>query len=332
MSSIELILLISCGCAFVVFGLWLVTRALLKLPGIAWRLFKGALISLVVGVPVFIFLFSPLAISFLVTRATTRPSDQLLMDTPASYGVEYRDVEFSSRDGLTLGGWLTEGAKSKPTIIACHGLFRSRKELLERSCRLAEEGFSVLLFDFRSHGKSDKASISLGLLESQDVLGAYDFLKQTEGRQHIVLMGVSMGAVAALHAADQLQPDLQALLVDSPFLNLQDTMTHHAKLFFGLPSFPFVDLFVWNMARINGHEAEDLDTIEAVKGLKDVPILMLHGQNDRRIPLSTAQTIFQGIPSEQKKLVVFQGASHGAAYRSDPEKYLAEVVEFLGKH
>jgi len=332
MNSIELILLISCGCVVVAFALWLVTRTLLRLPGIAWRLFKGALISLLLGVPIFIFLVSPLALSFLVTRATTCPSDELLIDTPASYGVKYREVEFSSRDGLTLKGWLTEGTKSKPTIIACHGLFRSRQELLERSCRLAEEGFSVLLFDFRSHGKSDDESISLGLLESWDVLGAYDFLKQTEGRQQVVLMGVSMGAVAVLHAAEQIQPDLRALLVDSPFLSLKDTLTHHAKLFFGLPSFPFVDLFIWNMGRINGYEAEDLDTLAAVRSLRDVPVLMLHGQDDRRIPLSTAQTIFQGIPSEQKKIVVFQGASHGAAYRSDPELYLAEVLGFLGEH
>lgn len=331
MSTIELTLLISAGCALVAFGLWLVTRILLRLPGIAWRIFKGALISLVLGVPIFIFLVSPLLISFLVTRATTRPSDQVLTSTPASYGVDYRDVEFPSRDGLTIRGWLTKGAPNKPTIIACHGLFRSRQELLERSCRLSQEGFSVLLFDFRSHGESDQASISLGRLESLDVLGAYDFLKLTQGRQDVALMGISMGAVAALQAAGEVQRELWAVVVDSPFLSLQDTLAHHTKLFFGLPSFPFADLFIWNLARINGYEAEDLDTLEAVRDLENVPILLLHGEDDRRIPLSTAQIIFQEIPSEKRKLVVFPGARHGAAYRSDPQRYLSAVVEFLGR-
>ena len=331
MSAIELTLLISAGFVLVAFGLWLVAKVVRKLPGIAWRIFKGGLLFVVVGVPIFIFLVSPLLISFLLTRAGTRPSDEVLIDTPASYGVDYRDVEFPSRDGLALRGWLTEGAPDKPTIIACHGLFRSRQELLERSCRLSQEGFPVLLFDFRGHGKSDEGSISLGLLESLDVLGAYDFLNQTQEGQQVVLMGVSMGAVAALHAAGDLQPDLRAVIADSPFLSLRDTMTHHTKLFFGLPSFPFTDLFVWNLARINGYQAEDLDTLEAVKGLGNVPILMLHGRDDRRIPLSTAQTIFQTIPSEQKKMVDFPGARHGAAYRTDPEGYLTEVVEFLGR-
>jgi pimeloyl-ACP methyl ester carboxylesterase len=331
MSAIEWTLLISAGCALMPFGLWLVTKIIVRLPGVAWKLFKGALISLLLGVPTFIFLVSPLLFSFLVTRATTRPADAVLMDTPASYEVDYIDVEFPSHDGLTLRGWLTEGAKSKPTLIACHGLFRNRQELLERSSRLSKEGFSVLLFDFRSHGKSEEASISLGLLESLDVLGAYEFLRQTHGREQVVLMGVSMGAVATLHAAGRVRPDLEAIVVDSPFLSLQDTLVHHTKLFFGLPSFPFADIFVWNMARINGYEAEDLDTLQTVRGLKNVPILMLHGQDDRRIPLPTAQTLFQAIPSESKKLVIFPGAGHGAAYRSDPEWYLAEVVEFLEK-
>ena len=331
MSAIEWTLLISAGIALVPFGLWLVTKILVRLPGIAWKIFKGALISLVLGVPIFIFLISPLLTSFLVTRATTRPSDMALMDTPARYEVEYRDVEFPSHDGLTLRGWLTEGAGSKPTIIACHGLFRSRQELLERSCRLSQEGYSVLLFDFRGHGESDEASISLGLLESLDVLAAYDFLKQTHGRQDMVLMGVSMGAVATLHAAGRVRPDLEAVVVDSPFLSLQDTIAHHTKLFLGLPSFPFADLFVWNMARINGYESGDLNTLEAVSGLENVPTLMLHGQDDRRIPLSTAQTLFKAIPSVNKKMVVFPATGHGGAYRLDPERYLAEMVEFLDK-
>jgi hypothetical protein len=332
MSPIEWTLLISAACVLLAYGLWRMTRVLLRLPGVAWRIFKGALISLVVGVPLFIFLVSPLLISFLVTRATTRPSDGVLTDTPTSYGVDFIDVEFPSRDGLTVRGWLTEGAASKPTIIACHGLFRSRQEVLERSCRLSKEGFSVLLFDFRRHGQSDEASISLGFLESLDVLGAHDFLKRIQGRQDVVLMGVSMGAVAALHAAGDLQPPPRAVVADSPFLSLQDTVAHHTNLFFGLPSFPFADLFVWNLTRINGYEAGDLDTLQAVRGLENIPILMFQGEDDRRIPLSTTQSIFQAIPSGKKNLVVFPGAGHGAAYRTDPQRYLAEVVEFLGKY
>ena len=331
MSAIELTLLISAGCTLMAFELWWVKRILLRLPGTAWKIFKGAVISLVLGVPILIFVVSPLLISFLVTRATTRPSDGVLTDTPASYGMDYKDVEFPSRDGLTLRSWVMEGAKSKPTIIACHGLFRNRQEFLERSCHLSKEGFSVLLFDFRRHGKSDQASISLGLLESLDVLGAYDFLKLSQGTRKFALMGVSMGAVAAIQAAGDIQPDLQAIIADSPFLSLQDTMAHHTRLFFGLPSFPFADFFVWNLARINGYDAEDLDTLEAVRDLENLPILMLQGEDDRRIPLSTAQTIFQEIPSLKKKLVVFPGAVHGAAYRSDPQLYLAEVVEFPGR-
>ena len=180
-----------------------------------------------------------------------------------------------------LRGWLMEGEDTKATLIFGHGLFRSRREGLERGSALNKRGFSVLLFDFRNHGESDGRSTSLGYLERLDVLGAYDFLKEKRERQRFVLLGVSMGAVAVIHAASDFQQDLEAIIADSPFQSLNETVDHHTRML-AVPSFPFADIFVWNFTRITQYAPEDLNTIEALRRLDEVPVLLILQQ--RRSP------------------------------------------------
>ena len=228
-----------------------------------------------------------------------------------------------------LRGWWMDGEEAKATLIFGHGLFRSRREGLERGSVLNKSGFSVLLFDFRNHGKSDSTSTSLGFLERLDVLGAYDFLKEKRERRRFVLLGVSMGAVAVIHAAGDFQQDLEAIIADSPFQSLNETVAHHAGML-TLPSFPFANLFKWNLTRIAQYEAEDLNTLEALRRLDEIPVLLIYGKEDRRLPPSGIQNIFDAIPSANKELVVFENATHGAAYRVNPTLYLNTVLEFLG--
>lgn len=300
---------------------------LLGIRGKGKRIFKRSLICLAVFLPVFLFVLCPLVLSHLLAGASTRPQDQKSLLTPASYGAHFSDVEFSSRDGVMLRGWLLEGLEGKPAMILAHGLFRNRQEPLERACVFNKAGYTTLLFDFRNHGSSGRRHVSLGFGERLDVLGAYDFLK-AKGKQSFVLMGVSMGAVAVIHAASEFQQDLIAIIADSPFENLERTVSHHTNLFLNLPSFPFQDLFVWNLSRIGGFRPKELDTLRALRQA-EVPVLLIYGDGDRRIPKSTAQAILEAVRHIKKRLVFFKGATHGAAYRSNSELYRATVLDFL---
>lgn len=308
--------------------IWLAARVL-RFRGAGWKIFTRTFLSLVLFLPAFIFFISPLIGSYFLTTAGTRPQERGLTDTPDLYGQDFVNVEFSSRDGLMLRGWLLEGEETKPTIILCHGLFRSRQEGLERGSALNQRGFSVLLFDFRNHGESDGKSVSLGFLERLDVLGAYDFLKETKRKQRFVLLGISMGAVAAIHAAGDFQQDLEAIIADSPFRSLDATISHHTESMIALPSFPFADIFVWNFTRINGYQAEDLNTRKALQGLDAIPVLLMYGEEDGRVSAAAVKEIFEAIPYGKKKVVFFENATHGAAYRISPDLYLNTIVDFL---
>lgn len=293
------------------------------------KIAKWAMLSFLVFLPLFALLIFPLVTSYLIAHASTRPMDQGLRDTPANYGLSFTNIDFSSRDGARLKGWFIQGDEDKPAIILSHGLFRNRQEMLGRAAALSKSGYPTILFDFRGHGWSEQKPVSMGFYERLDVLGAYDFGKRKLNQDRFILLGVSMGAVAALHAAREFGSDLEALIADSPFQSLEETISHHTRLFLKLPAFPFANIFIWNLTRISDYDADQLDTVKVCRTIREVPVLLIYGKNDLRMPAETGRLIYETIPGSKKKLVYFPDAGHGASYRTQPESYIKAVLAFL---
>jgi pimeloyl-ACP methyl ester carboxylesterase len=294
-----------------------------------WKTARITSFALVLGLPLLLFLVLPILFSWLIANASTRPQDLVQETTPADFGRSFSEVSFPSRDGLGIKGWLMKSETTLPSIIVGHGLFRNRQEVLERGCRLNEEGFPILLIDFRNHGRSEKKKVSLGYQERLDILGASDYLRSLDGNGGVVFAGVSMGAVASILAASEQTGFLRAVIADSPFADLEETVSQHTNLILRLPSFPFVDLFVWNFARIGGFSAVFLDTSAALRSIHEVPTLLIYGTADRRMPASVAHSLYSAAGCPVKKLVFIEGADHGGAYSTDPDRYIAEIVTFL---
>ncbi len=200
---------------------------------------------------------------------------------------------------------------------------------MERACLLNQANYPTLVFDLRNHGKSQKKHVSLGFKERLDVLAACDFLKTELGDTPLVLFGVSLGAVASIHAAAELGPELTAVIVDSPFRSLKETVDRHTRLFLGIPTIPFANIFVWNLARIGEFDPSDVDTIAALRRLGQGSTLLIYGAEDRRIPSATSRAIWEAIPHPNKRIARFEGATHGAAFRSAPDRYMGLLTDFL---
>src|SRR5689334_17239865 len=147
--------------------------------------------------------------------------------TPADFGLDFRDVSFRSRDdGILLRGWLIPGvgAGGQPTlertIIAVHGAWQNRTDpaigLLALCCALARAGFAVLAFDLRGHGESQIAPFTLGYSEQSDILGAVDFLREgilpypdLARPEWIGGYGISMRAVVSDSAYAETAPTIE---------------------------------------------------------------------------------------------------------------------------
>jgi alpha-beta hydrolase superfamily lysophospholipase len=155
--------------------------------------------------------------SRLPTATGTLTPTALHTITPES--VEAVDVVAS--DGLPLAGWFYHptGSPDKPiAVILAHQLNSSSWEWRAFAELLAQNGYPVLIFDFRGQGRSpgvlDFATVGI------DVEAAIRFLKSHQ-YDRIVCMGASMGGSGCLAAA--IHHDLAGLVDLSGPMNIPGT-------------------------------------------------------------------------------------------------------------
>jgi len=324
----------------------LIVLGLLLLPflivggGLAlfWRRSRRAiwhwcLILYPVAALLLLFVVGPYLMARVIVHANSRPPDLKLKDTPADFGISYEEIGFDATDSLHLKGWFVPPSRKNAILICTHGLFRTRVEMLSRAMAAAKAGYGVLLYDSRSHGTSGKGIISLGYYERNDVLGAIHYVESRYPERgqmpKIVLMGISMGAVATLEAAAQ-SKDYAALILDSPFSSLKETIVDHTWLFLRLPRYPFAPSFLFWFQRLAGFDPQQVDSHEAISRVQPVPLLIISSTGDRRIRSSVARSLYQESTSTVKKLEIFgDDVGHGAAARLHPEAYDALLVNFL---
>lgn len=334
-------------CAALTFGAWLTIRLLdephdslttnnegevggrrQRKAGGSWRR-KAAIAALCLVL--FVCAGLPFMLSFLITKAGTRPGERNRVDTPVAQGATFEDIKFTSTDGNQLSGWYLPSRSKRVTIIMTHGLFRSRYEMLERGVALWREGYGVLLYDLRRHGRSRAEFSTIGFDERHDVEAAMRFAVEREPENRIVLMGVSMGAAATLLAAAEDGGQLLAVVSESSFLSFDDTVRHHVRLA-RLPAFPFATLLVrFTSWRLNFNPA-DFDVLRAVKRIK-CPILFIGGGADNRMPnQSVLEPLYEAASHPLKRKLIVEGAQHGHAFDRDEQsraEYLKAFTDFL---
>jgi pimeloyl-ACP methyl ester carboxylesterase len=296
------------------------------------RILKRVIISLILIVIVLVFGVFPWGLAALVTGARTRPMDRNLTETPANFGAQFKDVEFQTSDGVKISGWLVPSGDKHATIIYSHGLFRSRRELLERAMDLSKLGYGALLYDQRNHGASGPARVTLGYHERLDVEAAVRYMhEEVRSTDKLVLLGISMGASAALLAAAE-TPDVAAVISDSSFLSFNDTVDHHVNGFLHLPAFPFSNELKFYMQRRAGFDGSQLDALEAVKRIGDRPVMFIAAAHDRRMPPAIAEELYQACSSSKRDLLIIDGPGdnvHAHGYQANPKLYVERVSAFL---
>jgi uncharacterized protein len=278
------------------------TRILLRLA-----LYSGAL-----------FVAIPLSFSYVMTRAE-RPR---ALSSPAP---GYQELVIAC-EGLRLRAWLWTGTPERPAIVIVHGLSDSLESYLEHAQPFQQRGHTVLLLDLRAHGGSQGTLTTLGGREKADVTAAMDELrKRGLARAGIVLMGHSMGAVAVLLAAADVN-DVRGVIAEAPYDTYRNTIVHHARLLYGLP--PWVPLIPVAIAITEWRadfRADDVDCVAAARRIR-APLLAIVDGNDARMTEEIVRRIYDAHPGP-KALWVAAGAYHvGAILR--PEHW-PRILSFL---
>ncbi|MEP7247769.1 MAG: alpha/beta hydrolase, partial [Gammaproteobacteria bacterium] len=249
-------------------------------------------------------------------------------------GIAAAPVRFEARDGLaSIDAWHVQAPQPRGAVILVPGRGACRGyELRSATFPLVQEfvaaGLSVMMIDLRGHGTSSASRMTYGEHERHDVLGAFDWLNANGySGLRIGVLGASMGAAAALFAAAD-EPAIAALVVDSPFAELQSLVEQSFRAKTGLPRCCIPGVAVAGRM-LTGLDLRRVRPIDRAPELGGRPMLVVHNEDDRLIPVGHGRAIAEACGAE---LWTRPSGGHVGAYRCGPEIYAARMVGFFVRH
>lgn len=238
-------------------------------------------------------------------------------------------VTIHSRDGLRLTARYYPGEPGAPLDIEFHGYRSMAQRDFSGGIRIGRGlGHGVLLVDQRAHGQSEGRVITFGVKERFDCLSWAEYAAKRFGPDtKIFLIGVSMGAATVLMASNlPLPANVAGIIADCPY-SAPDRIIKKVCRDMGLPpalAYPFAALG----ARLFGHFSPgDASALTAVRHAR-VPVLLLHGEDDRFVPVEMSFEIRDACLAPVT-LLTFPGAGHGLSYLQDTARYEQAVKDFM---
>lgn len=294
---------------------------------------KKWLVPSLIGV-LFLAVIACVAISIYVGWNLTHKERKAVVETPKDYGMAYQNVTFTSKDGgLKLKGWVIEPTKqAKMTVIFSHGYGGNRYEpnvpFLPITKALTDEGYRVIMFDFRASGESEGEMTTIGAKEKYDLLGVIDYAKQHYS-EPIALYGVSMGAATSILAAS-MDEDVKAVIADSAFSDLEGYLRTYMPVWTNLPNVPFTYLIITLIPMITDLDPAESVPIKAVDTIAPRPILFIHSKDDPSIPYEESVKMYNKHP-DVFELWLTDKAKHVKSFAMYKEEYMEHMLAFLEK-
>ena len=201
---------------------------------------------------------------------------------PELFGLEQlgvREAVLSTEDGLSLLSWYLPAQPGRPVVAYFHGNGGHIGYRAERLLRFAREGFGVLMAEYRGYGGNPGSPSETGFYA--DGRAALAFLeRQAVAPNRLVLYGESLGSGVAVQLAVQHQ--IAGLILEAPPTSVAEVAQCH---------FPYVPA-----ARLVTDRFDSLSRIGQVRA----PILVLHGEGDRVVPVRFGRTLFNAAPEPKE--------------------------------
>lgn len=218
-------------------------------------------------------------------RRHVRPPPVLALPLP--------DERIALGDGLVAWRW-GEG----PVVLLVHGFEGNRAQFAAIVEALVGRGFAAVALDVPAHGES-----------AGDELTAVKFIAAIErtlarlGPVHAVI-GHSLGGAMSLYSVARSGGSRRVAVVSAPSSLMRELKRFAAAL--GL-SERGTRAFIASVETHVGRPAADFD-VRHLAGKVDLPLLMIHDQNDRQVPVVEAARTAHVLPGAE--LMVTRGLGH----------------------
>lgn len=230
----------------------------------------------------------------------------------------FEDVEIVTSDGLRLHGWFVRAADAapgerRPCIVQTHGNAGALPNHAHATTWLVAHGFHVLAFDYRDYGRSQEASGETREDLVTDALAAIEYAAQRldVDADAIGVHGFSLGSAIGLAAAAR-DDRVRAFVAQAGFDRWVAIADHHAPILARLLIRP------------------GLDPVDSVAALGDRPLLVIHGDADRIVPIAHGRALYAAAVEAgvEATLVELAGVRHNDAVWLDP-RFRDPVASFF---
>jgi len=243
------------------------------------------------------------------------------------------EVDITGRDGVRLHGHWLPAENAERTLLLMHGYRSSWLHDFSVGAEYYHRmGCNLLFAEQRGHGESGGKYIGYGVLERWDCLAWADYLiRNSSPDLPIYAGGISMGASTVLMAAGAGYPDrVRGVIADCGFTSPGAILERVAGDMLHIPCHPLVKAVGTVCRAITGFGLYDFSTVDAMRTNK-TPVLFIHGEEDRFVPLSMTMDNYHACTAE-KQLLVVPGAGHGTSLLADSVSYLETLRKFFEKH
>jgi len=258
-----------------------------------------------------------------------------LLDTPASVSSAFEEVAITA-DGDTRKAWYFPVTGATTWAIHVHGIHSGRQAILRAVPDTLSAGMSSLVIGYRGDVEDGRGlPATFGTDEWHDLDAAMRHAVE-HGADRLVLVGWSMGATIALHAAARstLRNRVDAMILVCPALDWFAALCAGASKA-GFPGFlgslGALTLTIPGLARFAGlRKAIPMRWMRPTPPA-GLPILLVHSSGDRDVPLEVSKR-FAAAPGASTTLVEIAPCPHGMELNREPELFHGSIARFLSRN
>ncbi|MGI5379702.1 alpha/beta hydrolase [Streptomyces sp. CA-251387] len=252
-----------------------------------------------------------------------------------------------SRASIVVHEW--PNPRPRYLALVVHGYGEHAGRYAEVADVLGRHGAAVFGPDHVGHGRSAGERVLIEDFEDvvADVHAVADLARAAHPDVPVVMIGHSMGGLIAARYAQLHGDELAALVLSGPVIG-DWALPRRLLALDEIPDTPIspdalsrdpevgaayaADPLVWHgpMKRPTVEAfARMLDTVSKSGGIGPVPLLWLHGDDDRLVPLSGSRVGIEELRGDEVTRRVYVGARHEVFHETNKADVFADLIRFL---
>ena len=235
------------------------------------------------------------------------------------------DALIPAVEGGRLEVWRVEpeGAP-RGIVVLAHGWGRNRDRMVRRARIFGGWGFTVVMHSARDHGRSSPRRFMNAARMAEDIESVLEWVGEP-----VLLYGHSAGAGAAVIAAWRRPEKVKLLFLEACYADSREALLSLYRWFNRFFGAAFGPMIVFWMNLFYRNRLKDVSPAKLASSIR-MPVMIIHGAQDRRFPLEFALRLKACFPPEQSELFVAENARHSES-SLDPG-YAAAVRGFIERH